>query len=155
MIIPKEIIEFNGHIADFTHLRPVFDGCTLDNKTLARLCMSLLRDVGYPDDEIHRLPTILYHYESLKVHTAKQCLYVVCDYLKDRPFIPWDNTIVYRGTHFCKSNELGFKQCYNVVLRDTITGQHILSSLCTIEQVSEQVLEYLSYHKGYTIVTIG
>ena len=155
MIVPKQIIEFNGHIADFTKLRPVFDGNMLDNKTLARLCMSLLRDVGYPDDELHRLPSILFHYERLKLHDARQCLYVVCNILKDRPFIPWDNSLVYRGTHFSKITDSGLKQCYNVVLLDTIDGKHLLSNPCTLDNVSSQVVEYLEYKRPYTIVVIN
>ncbi len=155
MIIPKEIIEFNGHVADFTKLRPTFDGCTLDNKTLARLCMSLLRDVGYPDDELHRLPPIFFHYERLKLHDARQCLYVVCNILKDRPFVPCDKNLVYCGTHFSKIIDSGLKQCYNVVLLDSLDGKHILSNFCTIDNISSQVIEYLEYKRPYSIVVIN
>lgn len=154
MKILKEIIEFNGHVADFTHLVPVFDGQALDRKTLARLCMSLLHDVGYPDDELHRLPPILFHYERLKAHEMRQCLYVVCDVLKDRPFIPWDSDIVYCGTHFQNKSALGYKHCYIVKLVDTISGQHVCSNLCTIDNVTDQVNEYLNYKRPYSLIVV-
>lgn len=145
MIIPKKIINFNGHVVDFTHLIPVFDGQKLDRKTLARLCMSLLRDVGYPDDIEHCIPPILFHYESLTLHEAQQCLYVVVDYLKDRPFVPWDINIIYRGTHFMDKSSLGYKQAYNVKLVEFETNITKVSSLCTIDHISNYVEELLSY----------
>lgn len=155
MIVPKQIIEFNGHVADFTRFRPVFDGNVLDNKTLARLCMSLLHDVGYPDDFLHQMPPILYHYESLKSHDARQCLYVVCDYLKDRPFIPWDPDIVYFGLYFKKNSADSPKNLYHVKVVDSLTGEYKCSSLCRIHEITPIVEEYLGYKVPYSYIVIN
>lgn len=154
MVIPKKIIEFNGHIANFERLVPVFDGQALDRKSIARLCMSLLRDVGYPDDFEHEMPPILYHYEQLKLHEAQQCLYVVCDYLKDRPFVPWDSNIIYRGTYFIDKTSSPYKQCYNVKLVHHVSEHVECSSLATIDNIVHVVNEYLSYNipNSYIII---
>lgn len=155
MVIPKKIIEFNGHVANFEKLVPVFDGQALDRKSISRLCMSLLRDVGYPDDFEHDMPPILFHYESLKLDIAQQCLYVVCDYLKDRPFIPWDSNIIYRGTHFIDKSVSPYKQCYHVKLIKRSDDSIVCSSLVTISNIVDIVNEYLSYNISNSYIIIN
>lgn len=155
MVFPKKIIEFNGHVANFSKLVPVFDGQSLDRKTISRLCMSLLRDVGYPDDFEHAMPSILFHYDRLKLQDARQCLYVVCDYLKDRPFIPWDTNIIYRGTHFVDKTASPYKQCYNVKLVNRFDDKVVCSSLTTISHIVDVVNEYLSYNISNSCIIIN